>query len=494
VLTATTPVEGRALMTHHTPKYKADVPEWVTTPDRVETKMLGTLDFNDGMPGEETQRKVYDFIDTARATEAFLNGIPAASIFGLLEGVKEAGVKPGELAITEDLLDARSLFLTANTSTIYCFAEINVKDGPLVMTLPPGVLGPLDDAYFRWVTDVGLTGPDMGRGGNYIFAHRDYENEIPEGYFVVNTPTYRNMTFFRVFVKDGDLKGAVDGVKAVFRLSPLDRIDDPPKQVFHNISGRKLNTIHANNFKFFEELNAVIQYEPGDAFDPELVGLFAAIGIKKGQPFNPDERMKGLLTEGVAIGNATARAITFAPRKKSAYLYEDRQWNSLFTGGSYEFLDNGERVLDDRIHFHYYVTGITPAVVIAKPGTGSSYAFTARDSEGCFLDGGKTYKVRLPNPVPVNRFWAFTVYSGQSRSMLETDQKPAGLDSLSPDVKADTGGDFTIWFGPVPPAGRESNWIQTMPGKSYNVMFRVYGPLEPWYDKTWKPGDLEQVE
>lgn len=482
------------MKTNHTPEYKADVPEWVMTPDSVATNTLGTLDFYDGMPSEETQRKVYDFLDTARAAEAFLNGIPAASVHSLLEGVKEVGVQPGDLAIFEDLMDARSLFLTANTTTAYCFAEINVKDGPVAAVIPPGVLGPVDDAYFRWVTDVGLTGPDMGKGGKYLFAHRDYEGKIPDGYFVVRTPTYRNMTFFRVFPKDGDLKAAVDEIKAVFRMCPLDRIGDPPEQVFHNISGRKMCTIHANTFKFFEELNAVIQYEPGDAFDPELVGLFASIGIKKGQPFNPDERMEELLTEGVAIGNATARAITFAPRKKSVHVYEDRQWNWLFAGGSYEFMDNGERVLDDRTLFHYYVTGITPAEVIAKPGTGTSYAFATKDSEGRFLDGGRTYKLILPYPVPVKSFWCLTVYSGQTRSMLETDQKLAGLDTLNTDVKANDDGSFTIWFGPVLPAGKESNWIETVPGKSYSVMFRLYAPLEPWYDKTWKLGDLEQVE
>jgi hypothetical protein len=482
------------MMANDSPKYKADVPEWVTTPETVATKLLGALDFFDGMPSEETQQKVFDFIDTARAAEAFLNGIPAAAVYCGLEGIEEAGVEPGDLAISESLMDARSLLLTANTTTIYCIAEINVKDGPVVMKIPPGVLGPVDDAYFRWVTDVGLTGPDMGKGGEYVFAHRDYEGTIPEGRFVVKTPTYRNVMFFRVFAMGGDLKGAVERVKEVFWMHPLDQDDDPPKQVFRDISGRKFNSVHANNVKFFEELNAVIQYEPADAFDPELVGLFASIGIKKGQPLNPDERMQELLTEGVAIGNAMARSLTFSPRKKSVYFYEDRMWTSIFAGGSYEFLDNGERVLDDRTSFHYYATGITPAEVIAKPGTGSSYLYTAKDDKGDFLDGGRTYKVTLPSPIPAKIFWSFAVYSGQHRSMLETDQKLAGLDSLNPDVKADPDGSFTVWFGPEPPQGKESNWIQTMSGKSFNVIFRVYGPLEPWYDKTWKPGDLEQVE
>jgi hypothetical protein len=475
------------------PKFAAKVPESVTTPDKVHTELLGDLEFFDGMPCQGTVRKAYDFLDFARGSEAFLNGIPAASVYAVLEGLEEAGVNLGDLGIFEELMDARSLFLTANSTTVYCVAEVNVKDGPIVAEVPTGVLGPVDDAFFRWVTDIGMTGPDQGKGGKYLFVHRDHQGPIPEGYFVAKTPTYRNLLFFRAFVKDGDLKGTADAVKAKFRLYRMAQAANPPRQRFVNLSGKQFNTVHANNFAFFEELNAVIQYEPADAFDPELVGLFASIGIKKGQPFDPDARMRKILSEAVAVGNATARALTFAPRKQGVFYYPDRKWYSPFAGGSYEFLDNGERVLDDRIFFHYLATGITPAMAAPKVGTGSVYGFTAQDSEGRYLDGGRTYSVRLPGPVPVNNFWSFMVYSGQHRSMLETDQKLAGLDSNNPSVQPNADGSYTMWFGPKAPAGREGNWIQTTPGKSYNVLLRLYGPLQPWFDKTWKPGDFELV-
>lgn len=476
------------------PRYKADVPASVTTPDTVKTDLLGDLKFFDGMPDKGTVRKAYDFLDTSRAAEAFLNGIPAASVYALLQGFKEAGIKPGELGIFEELMDARSLFLTANSTTMYCMTEIDVKDGPVVAEVPAGVLGPVDDAYFRFVTDIGQTGPDKGKGGKYLFVHRDYSGPVPDSYFVVRTPTYRNLFFFRAFVKDNDLKGTAKSVKAGFRMYPLAQTGSPPQQVFHNLSSKRFNTVHANDFKFFEELNAVIQYEPADAFDPEIVGQFAAIGIKKGQPFAPDARMKKLLTEGAAIGNAAARSISFSPRKKSVYFWEDRQWTSPFAGLSYEFLNNGERVLDDRIFFHYIATGITPAMAAPEVGTGSVYAFAAKDSEGRYLDGGKTYKVDMPHPIPFNNFWSFMVYSGQHRSMLETDQKLAGLDSNNPSVKPNVDGSYTMWFGPKPPKGHEGNWIQTVPGKSFNSLLRIYGPLQPWFDKTWKPGDFELVK
>ena len=487
-------LSASASVSAQTPMYKANVPASVTTPDKVRTELLGELNFFDGMPSKATVTKAYDFLDTARGVEAFLNGIPAASIYALLEGFKEAGINTGDLGIYEELMDARSLFLTPNSTTIYNMFEVNVKEGPIVVKVPAGVLGPVDDAYFRYVTDFGITGPDQGKGGKYLFVHRDYKGELPEGYFVVNTPSYRNLAFFRAFVTDGDLKAAVDNVKAGFHTYPLSQAANPPKQRFVNLSGKQFNTVHANDFRFYEELNAVIQYEPADSFDAELVGLFASIGIKKGKPFAPDARMKKVLTEAVAIGNATARAISFAPRKQDVFFYPDRKWSSPFAGLSSEFLDNGERVLDDRIFFHYVATGITPAMAAPKVGQGSVYGFAAQDRTGDYLDGGKTYKVTLPAPIPAKDFWSFMVYSGQHRSMLETDQKLAGLDSLNSSVKPNADGSYTMWFGPQAPNGHEGNWIQTMPGKSYNVLLRLYGPLQPWFDKTWKPGDFEPVK
>jgi len=475
------------------PKYSADVPEFLLTPNKVETEFLGDLEFFDGMPSEATVKKAYDFLDLSRGVDAFLNGMPAASIYAFLEGLKDAGLKPGDMGITEDLLDARGLLLTAQTTTPYIFGEIDLKNGPVVIDIRVPVLGALDDAFFRFVSDVGLTGPDQGKGGKYLFVGPDYEGDIPEGYFVTKSATYRNWLFLRLFVKDGDLEGAIRGFKEGFRSYPLAQAQNPPEQRFFDLSGKQINTIHANDAHYYEELNAVVQYEPADAFNPELVGLFASIGIKKGEPFAPDARMKKLLKDAAAIGNASARAITFSPRNKAVYFYPDRQWYTSFAGG-HDFMNNGELVLDDRIMFHYAATAITPAMARPKVGTGSAYASTPYDSKGQYLDGGKTYKVTLPAPIPVNNFWSYMVYSGQHRSMLETDQKSAGLDSNNPSVKANDDKSYTVWFGPTAPEGHEGNWIQTTPDKSYLVILRLYGPLEAWFDKSWKPGDLELVK
>jgi hypothetical protein len=481
--------------TQPTPKYSAKVPSYITTPDSVDTR-IGTLKFFDGLPDPDTVKKVYDNLDFSRGVEAFLSGIPAASVYAACEGFSEAGVKRnGSIGIMNDLMDAKSLFLTANSTTVYVFSCLDLKDGPVVVEVPPGILGPVDDAYFRFVTDVGLTGPDKGKGGKYLFVPPGYTGALPaSGYFVVKSQTYSNLMFYRAFVQGGDIAAAANGVRAKARIYPFSAAAKPPAPAFVNLSGVQFNTIHANTFHFYEEIDAVIQHEPADAFDPEIVGLFAAIGIKKGKPFAPDARMKGILADAVAVGNATARAILFASRDERVKFYPDRQWGTAFIGGSYEFLNNGERMLDARTLMHYYATGITPAMAFSKPGTGSAYAYAARDSMGRYLDGGKTYKITLPAPIPVGQFWSFMVYDGQTRSMLETDQKLAGLDSNQKDIKKNADGSVTVWFGPKAPAGQETNWVQTMPGKGWNSLLRLYAPLQPWFDKTWKPGDFELVQ
>ena len=480
------------------PKYSADVPKSITTPDTVETERLGTLKFFDGMPDESTVQKVYDNLDFMRGVETFLTGMPAGSIYAFLEGLKAVGVQANQgFGLTEDLMDARQLWLTPNSTTVYILGSFDLAQGPVVLEAAPGLVAPLDDAYFRFVTDVGFTGPDKGKGGKYLLVPAGYTGELPKtGYFIVPSKTYRNWLLGRAFVKDGDKAATVKAVKAAMRVYLYAQADNPPPTKFVNLSGKKYNTISANDFSFYDELNAVVQHEPADAFDSELVGVWASIGIKKGQPFAPDARMKKILTDAVAVGNATARAISFRFRKEnSVYLYPDRRWFSPVTGGtSYDVMDNGERLLDNRIMYLYLATGVTPSMTKSAVGTGSAYAFAATDSQKRYLDGGQTYSVTLPGPVPAKDFWSFVAYDGQTRSILETDQVTGGVDSLSPNIKPNADGSITVWFAPSAPAGTEGNWVQTMPGKSFFVLIRLYGPLQPWFDKTWKPGDFELVK
>lgn len=477
------------------PDFSAEVPSSILTPDETESR-IGTLKFFDGLPDAETVARVYDNLDFMRAVDAFMSGVPVASMHAICNGLETVGVKKnGGVAITETMMDARSLFLTANTTTPYVIHCLDLRGGPMVVEVPPSVTGPVDDAAFRFVTDLGLTGPDQGKGGKYLFVPPGYSGELPqEGYFMIPSRTNNLVGFYRALVEKGDIGAAVRNVKEKTKIYPLAVADNPPPTTFSNISGVQLNTIHASDFRFYEQLNAAVQAEPVGAFTPEMAGVFASVGIEKGRPFEPSEKMKEILSDAVAVGNATARALVFAPRDPQAILYEDRQWRNAFVGGSHEFLKAGARLLDARLAFHYYATSVAPSMADAKPGSGSAYAYAVRDAKGEYLDGGKTYKVTLPAPVPAAAFWSLTVYDSQTRSLLETNQRTAGIDSLNLAMKANEDGSYTVWFGPRAPEGQEGNWVQTWPGKSWNVILRLYGPLEPWFNKSWKPGDFELAD
>jgi hypothetical protein len=372
---------------------------------------------------------------------------------------------------------------------------LDTKAGPLVIETPPNILGIIDDHWFQYVGDVGNAGPDKGKGGKYLLLPPDYKGEVPEGYFVLHSGTYGNLFFWRGFLENGSTAPAIANSKKFAKVYLLSEAANPPPMKFVNVSGKEFNTIHANDFHFYEEINDIVQYEPSESYHPEVLGQLASIGIEKGKPFAPDARMKKILPEAVAVGNATARSITFRTRLKEAYFYPNSAWFMGFVGGSYQFLSQpGVRDLEARTLFHYYATGVTPAMALKLVGVGSQYAIAVTDSKGKGLDGGKTYKVHLPPHIPAKDFWSFVVYDNQTRSMLQTDQQFPSIGSQKKSIVVNADTSVDVWFGPKAPAGHESNWVQTVPNKGWNVVLRLYGPGETWFDKTWKPGELEQVD
>lgn len=466
----------------------------IVTPARVESERLGTLSYFDGYPSEETVDKLYDQLDFNRGVETFLNGIPAASMQALMEGFKGAGItKLEEFGIFENLMDSRSIFLTPNTESVYTINIFDLKDGPVVVESPPNTLGMINDMFFRYVADLGNAGPDKGQGGKYLVLPPDYEGEVPEGYFIVKPLTYQNIIFWRGFLQEGDPKPAVESIKANTNMYLLSQADNPPEPMFIDWTGKRFNTVHANDFKFYEELNEVIQYEPSEAFEPQILGLFKSIGIEKGKPFNPDDRMRAILEDAVKVGNATARAISFSPRDEKVYMYPESYWTIAFLGG-YQFLSGNAREIDGRALFHYIATAVTPAMEIKMVGVGSQYGALYKDSAGQYLDGSKSYKLNIPANPPVKDFWSVVVYDPQTRSMLETDNPYPSVNSELSDLEKNSDGSVDLYFGPAPPEGKEKNWIQTVDKKGWFIILRIYGPLEPWFDKTWKPGEMMLME
>ena len=332
------------------------IPPSIVTPDKVETR-IGTLDFKDGVPSKDTIAKVYDNLDFTHAFEAFVNTFQGVSIAALHKGFQNVGVKDNEVLIFSDLMDASSLFLTANADTIYTLGMLDLSKGPMVLEISPKMLGAIDDQWFRWVIDLGAPGADRGEGGKYLILPPGYDGNIPEGgYFVAHARTNFVIWFARAFMENSDPKPVVEQIKKTLKVYPyqaggygtpvaeflagktkLGPITPPPPTVFHEGSGKAMNTIPPNDYSYYEWLNEVVQREPATALDAELMGPIAAIGIVKGKPFAPDARMKKILTEAVALANATSRTLFMAPRAADWYYYPGSGWvNQLFVSG-YEF-------------------------------------------------------------------------------------------------------------------------------------------------------------
>ena len=507
-------------------------PESVSTPSSVQTR-IGTLEFKNGIPSAASAEKLFDNLDFTYAYRAYMDNLRGVSIHALKKGMQDIGMKANDVLVFSDLMDARSLFLTANADTVYVMGHLDLSKGPVVLETPPKFLGAVQDAWFRWVIDIGLPGPDRGEGGKYLVVGPGYDGPLPAGgYYIAKSRTNTIVWFGRSFLENGgDPKPVVKSIKAHTRVYPyeaggvgtpiaeflagkakLGRVAPPPPTVFHEGTGKVMNTLPPSDWTFYDMLNEVVQTEPDTALDPELMGPVAAIGIVKGKPFAPDERMKKIMTEALALANATSRALFLNPRDKSWFYYPDSSWSNFLFVSGYEFETpipevtpegvkpfppTGYRTMDARTSFFYGVTGITPAMAMRLTGIGSQYLMAFTDADRNHFDGAKTYKVRLPKGIPEENFWSFTVYDNMTRSMLDTPQRypRAGSQSFpSPAAKPDADGSTTIYFGPTQPQGvARGNWIQTDPTKGWFTILRLYSPLEPFFAKTWRPSEIEVV-
>ncbi|HEY5362389.1 MAG TPA: DUF1254 domain-containing protein [Streptosporangiaceae bacterium] len=502
----------------------------ISTPDRVESR-LGPLEFVDGAPTEATAAVLYDNLDFMHGVEAFINSFPGASLAAMHRGFLSIGVEDNDVLAFPELMDSASLFLTANCDTMYFISFVDLSDGPMVIDLPAlgpptGILGAVDDMWFGWVTDTGLPGPDRGDGGRYLIVGPGYDGPLPDnGFFVSHCRTTRAIWFGRAFMVDNDPAPAVEAIRNGLRIypyqpggvgtsvatflagaGPFAPDAEPAPTRFVDAVHTSFNTIPPNDDSYWDLINEVVQTEPAGAGNPETLGLLASVGIVKGQPFAPDARMRKILSEAVAVGNATARTEALDPRDQEGWAYyPGSAWFNMMWVG-YEFLtpppmitpngveqspSDGARKINARIAFFYAYTGITPAMCMRLTGIGSQYLFAARDSRGDYFDGARSYRLTLPPGIPESRFWSVLVYDRQTRSMLQTDQLLPDVSSQRGTIATNPDGTTDVYFGPTAPDGKESNWLQTVPGKGWFPILRLYNPLQPFFDKTWRPSEIE---
>ncbi|WP_223424955.1 DUF1254 domain-containing protein [Tateyamaria pelophila] len=503
-------------------------------PDKVQTS-VGELTFDRGAPTAQTAQTVFDALDFTRALNVYNNSFRGASALGFHKGFQSIGADYNDVVITSELLDSAGIFLTGNADTVYYLSVIDLSKGPMVIEQPSNGVGTINDMWFSWIIDVGGPGPDRGQGGKYLIVGPDYDGPLPEGgYFVAHSKTNRVLYASRAYLVDNDPKPAVENVKANMKIYPYTeggfgtsiaqaltgevRLGEDPKvpdTTFIEGSKVSFNTVPPSDFGFYEWINENVQAEPATSYDVELSGQLAAIGIVKGKDFAPDDRMKKILTDAAAVGQAAGRVLNWRPFERHpdwAY-YENSKWGSmLWEGGAFfetpppAFSDGefkplpptGARTLDSRTAFYYGYTLDSPGMIMNIPEVGSQYLMGFQDAAGDVFDGAKTYKVTLPKDIPAKAFWSFTLYDNQTRSMLATPQKypRAGSQSYpSPAATAAEDGTTTVYFSPEQPDGVDrGNWIQTDPEKGWFTILRLYSPLPSFFDKSWQPSEIEVVE
>ncbi len=496
---------------------------------------FGALDFKDGAPRAATADAVYTALAVTNGLNVYNNSFRGASAYAIRQGFLSIGAEDNTVVIFSELMDANGIFLTGNADTIYYLAVLDLTKGPIVVEQPPEGLGTINDMWFSWIVDIGFPGPDRGEGGKYLIVPPGYDGPLPEGgFFIARSSTLRALYAARAFLTNNDPKPTVEMIKSHIKIYPytpgafgtsiatalngtvrLTGNPAVPATKFVEASGRKFNTVPPSDYTFFEMINRNVQDEPAGSYDVELSGQLAAIGIVRGKPFNPDARMKQALTEAAALGNATGRVLNWRPNAALDWsYYPGSSWaNMLWQGGAnfetpppmftregmFEPLPaTGARTLDSRTAFYYGYTLDSPGMIMRIPTVGSQYLMGFLDSGKNPFDGAKTYKVTLPPKIPAAKFWSFTLYDNQTRSMLATPQRypRAGSQSYpSPAAEADADGTTTIYFGPTQPAGvKRGNWIQTDPKKGWFTLLRLYSPLEPFFTKEWRPSEVELVK
>lgn len=454
----------------------------------------GLLELQHNYLSDESSQKLFDAMDLQRASQAYMWSTPLVSFVAFREEQnKHYGPNArGTFAVYVSFREKQGI-VTANLTTPYFLSFDNLSSGPLYIEYPPGMTaGAALDFWQRPVCDLGLTGPDQGKGGKYIIVGPEDDPKKYEkpGIFVFQSATNNIMWGFRILDTDPAFKG---NFMAGLKVSAVG--GQPAQNKLIEGLDKTWSATAYRGMDYWKALHDVINQEPVREQDKPWIAMIKPLGIEKGKPFVPDARQTKILMEGVALGELMARNIATNPRFMDTY-WPDRQWQNMIAFSIPQMTD--EKVeLDQRTAWFYDAVTTSEGMVNPSVGKGQVYLAAKRDSKGNLFRADKTYRLRVPADVPVAQFWAVDLYSQDTRRHYENGEgttRSVAINSRMPDIKRNADGSVDLYIGPKPPAGEEVNYMKTVGTDGWFVIFRLYAPLQPYFDKTFVLPDFEEVK
>jgi hypothetical protein len=433
-----------------------------------------------------------------RAVEAVIWGMPAVNCDLMYQAMaRNTKGTVNQIAYWSRRPDWKIQTLTPNPDAIYLTPFLDTRDvGPMVLEIPPAddgsITGTVMDVWQCPLEDVGPSGMDEGRGGKYLILPPGYDDNVPDGYLPMPSDTYGGYALLRSIPRSGseaDVARAVAYGKRI-RLYPRSRAADPPATVFVDVADVVYDSTIPYDERFFESLDRVVQAEPWLERDKTMIDQLRSIGIEKGRRFAPDARTRELLDDAAREAHAWLAA-RYEASFTTSY-YEGGHWAlpgspELLKGQATFFAEPDAYPVDDR--------GVTFSYAYFTPkhrGAGSAYLLTIADGDGRLLDGGATYRLAVPANAPVRQYWSATVYDRATHAPIR-EARWLSRSSQTPGLRRNADGSADVHFGPVAPAGKESNWVPTREGAGFEVLFRFYGPEKPLFEKTWRLPDIERL-
>ena len=428
-----------------------------------------------------------------RAVEAAIWGMPLVSVDAMRQAFfRDAGARYGDILYWSKPTDWKFQFTTPNASTHYVYFNFNLKDGPVVLDVPPvvgaGLFGSILDAWQVPLVDVGPAGEDQGKGGKYLLLPPDFKGDVPDGYIPIRLVTINGYSLLRAIpttTSEADVAKAIALAKQL-RLYPLAQAASPPEQRFIDMADKLIDGVVRFDETFYDALARMVEEEPVLTRDLVAMGQLRSLGIEKGKPFKPADAAMPALRQGAEEAH---RGFMEGVRGGQPW-WPGTKWKlpeSIGAKTGFTFQDANALHVDER--------GLIFFLAFAAPkklGAATFYLVGANDGAGEPLQGDQVYRLRVPADVPARQYWAVTVYDLDTACLIRDLSRP-GLDSFDRDMRRNADGSVDIYFGPKAPAGQEANWIPTAPGKPWFSLFRFYGPEKPVFDKTWRMTDIERL-